>query len=154
MPMSRRSIANAIEERMKRTFAESEIVHEVIERVIPVVQGDIKDLDAIQRVMTEVLPMLEEVRDMARRGRIKSEALLSHLKEDEEVASDFIHRFAADATLVTNLTEIMAVDPVFVAQVLEVAEPSARRAALGSLDVETLTSLLNDIHTTIARKGA
>lgn len=125
-----RSLANAIEERVKATYNQGEIVREVIDKVVPVVNGQIRDLEAIQRTMSEVLPLLEEVRQIATTSKISGEALLAHLREDEEIVNDFLHHFAADTTLVINLTEIMSSDPQFVAHVIELVDEKTLTRAI------------------------
>lgn len=147
MKTTRHSIANALEERFRRTFDTADsIVLQVYEKVRPVAQGQINDAEAIQKVLSEVMPLLDEALEASRRVQLSGEALLGHIREDEEIAKEFLAAFAADTTLAINLIDgFMANDSNFVAHVLEVADKDTLLKALRDVDRRRLVQIIQEL---------
>lgn len=147
MKTTRHSIANALEDRFKRTFETADsIVLQVYEKVKPVAQGQINDAEAIQKVLEEVMPLLSEAIEASRRVQSSGEALLAHIREDEQIAKEFMAAFAADTTLAINLIDgFMANDANFVAHVLEVADKETLVKALRDLDRRRLAQIIKEL---------
>lgn len=147
MKTTRHSIANALEERFKRTFdTADQVVLQIYEKVKPVVQGQVADAEAIEKVLGEVMPLLEEAIEASRRVRSSGEALLSHIRENEQIAQEFMAAFAADTTLAINLIDgFMANDANFVAHVLEVADKETLLRALRDIDRRKLTQIIKEL---------
>jgi len=126
--MTRRTIANVLAERLKQRYGQAFEIEQTRQRALKVLSPAVKDIRAVKDVLREAVRVLDAI-------DVDIDALIGVMREDEEIAAEFLSKFAADTTLILNWNSgFVKNDPNLIAQMLEVAETDTLGRAFHMLE--------------------